>query len=72
MAVEGVRDAAQHHAQGKAGPAPLPDQQPVGVGQEERVAAARDEELLDRLVVRGLRIAGAARAASARRGCAPR
>ena len=41
--VEGVRDAAHHDAQGHSGPTPLADQQPVGIGQEERVAPARDE-----------------------------
>ena len=57
VAVQGVGDPAQHHAQGQPGETPPPDEVPVGVRQEERVAAPRDEELLDRLEVLGLGIA---------------
>ena len=40
---------------------PLADEVPVGVRQEQRVAAARDEVLLDRLVVGGLGVLRPAR-----------
>ena len=52
--VERVADAAQHDAQRQPGEPPLADEVPVRVREEERVAAARDEVLLDRLVVVGL------------------
>jgi hypothetical protein len=75
VAVEGVGDTAQDHAQRQPRLAPLADEVPVRVGEHERIAAAGDEELLHRLVVGGLGIGGGRRArvsALRKRGCAPR
>ena len=75
MAVEGVGDAAQDDSQRDPGDPPLADEVPVRVREHEGIAAAGDEELLDRLVVGGLGVDGGRRArtsAPPRRGSAPR